>query len=404
MKILNNKNYFLKDVIHGEIVFRQPWVVELLKCREITRLIRIKQLGLTYRLFPNATHNRFVHSLGVYAIVNMVVDQLHNIFNKNEINELSAAALLHDIGHGPHSHAWENYTKLKHEKYSIAIILDKNTDVNRVLRKHKINPQKIVDILNHKHPNKLLNDFISSQIDVDRLDYLARDSHFTGVCYGNIDVSMLIKWLLVVNNKICFHIKAVSSIENFLLARYHMYEQIYEQPKTIAMQILIQKMLLRFKYLWQTNKTKIVNYNNLANYFIPWLSNKNFNISQYLKIDDLKFELFIDQMQYEHDPYIQEAFKLYATFINSDYKIISYSKNVYTQLRQKLALKTKFPDLYIHKCKINTKEIYKTIEQPIWIYNDLNNKIMSLLDCSALIKKIIGISKLKEVIVINKIK
>jgi HD superfamily phosphohydrolase len=71
----------------------------------MTRLIRIKQLGLTYRLFPNAIHNRFVHSLGVYAIVNMVVDQLHNIFTKNEINELSAAALLHDIGHGPHSHA-----------------------------------------------------------------------------------------------------------------------------------------------------------------------------------------------------------------------------------------------------------------------------------------------------------
>ena len=117
MRIFNSKNYFLKDVIHKEIVFKNPWVIELLKCKEITRLIKIKQLGLTYRLFPNATHNRFVHSLGVYAIVNMVVTQLPNIFNNNEINELSTAALLHDIGHGPHSHAWECYTNLKHEKY-----------------------------------------------------------------------------------------------------------------------------------------------------------------------------------------------------------------------------------------------------------------------------------------------
>ncbi len=404
MSVPSNKNYFLKDVIHGEIVFKQPWIAELLKCHEMTRLIRIKQLGLTYRLFPNAIHNRFVHSLGVYAIVNMVVDQLHNIFTKNEINELSAAALLHDIGHGPHSHAWENYTNIKHEKYSKAIILDNNTDVNKVLHKYKINTKRIVDILDHKHPNKLLNSLISSQIDVDRLDYLTRDSHFTGACYGNVDVSMLIKWLLVVKNKICFHLKAVSSIENFLMARYHMYEQIYDQPKTVAMQLLIQKMLSRFKYLWQTNKIKIVNQNKMANYFLPWLSNQDFSICQYLKIDDLKFELFIDQMQYEHDLYIQEAFKLYSTFINSDYKIISYSDESYNKLIKKFISKTKFPELYIHKCEINNKEIYQINKQPIWIYNDLNKKIMPLSLCSMLVKKICGISKLMKVIVVNKIK
>ena len=404
MRIFNSKNYFLKDVIHKEIVFKNPWVIELLKCKEITRLIKIKQLGLTYRLFPNATHNRFVHSLGVYAIVNMVVTQLPNIFNNNEINELSAAALLHDIGHGPHSHAWECYTNLKHEKYSKAIILDKNTDVNKVLRKYKINPKKIVDILDHQHQNKILNDLISSQIDVDRLDYLARDSHFTGVCYGNIDVSMLIKWLIVTDNKICFHFKAISSIENFLLARYHMYKQIYEQPKTIAMELLIQKMLLRFKYLWQTKRKKIIDYNKLANYFIPWLTDKDFSISQYLKIDDLKFEFFIEQMQYEQDPYIQEAFKLYATFINSDYRVINYNSTTYTKLKQQFSYKTKFPDLYIHKCKINTKEIYEINSQPIWIYDNWNNKVIPLSECSLLVKNIIGITKLKEVMVVNKIK
>lgn len=404
MSAPSNKNYFLKDVIHGEIVFKQPWIAELLKCHEMTRLIRIKQLGLTYRLFPNAIHNRFVHSLGVYAIVNMVVDQLHNTFTKNEINELSAAALLHDIGHGPHSHAWENYTNIKHEKYSKAIILDNNTDVNKVLHKYKINTKRIVDILDHKHPNKLLNSLISSQIDVDRLDYLTRDSHFTGACYGNVDVSMLIKWLLVVKNKICFHLKAVSSIENFLMARYHMYEQIYDQPKTIAMQLLIQKMLSRFKYLWQTNKIKIVNQNKMANYFLPWLSNQDFSICQYLKIDDLKFELFIDQMQYEHDLYIQEAFKLYSTFINSDYKIISYSDESYNKLIKKFISKTKFPELYIHKCEINNKEIYQINKQPIWIYNDLNKKIMPLSQCSMLVKKIYGLTKSMKVIVVNKIK
>jgi predicted peptidase len=142
----------------------------------------------------------------------------------------------------------------------------------------------------------------------------------------------------------------------------------------------------------------------MANYFLPWLSNQDFSICQYLKIDDLKFELFIDQMQYEYDLYIQEAFKLYSTFINSDYKIISYSDESYNKLIKKFISKTKFPELYIHKCEINNKEIYQINKQPIWIYNDLNKKIMPLSQCSMLVKKICGITKLMKVIVVNKIK
>ena len=111
--------------------------MDLIKCAEFVRLTRIKQLGLTYRLYPNATHTRFAHSLGVYDLANRIIKQF-NCFSKNEANELTAAALVHDFGHGPHSHAFEHYTQVEHEKYSKAIVLDPATEVNKILLKYKI--------------------------------------------------------------------------------------------------------------------------------------------------------------------------------------------------------------------------------------------------------------------------
>lgn len=397
---MQNKTRFIKDVVHGEIVLDHGWASEIIKCKEFVRLTRIKQLGLVYKLFPSAMHTRFGHSLGTYCLANRIIKQL-GCFTKTEANELAAAALLHDLGHGPHSHAFEQYTGINHEWYSKQLILDSNTEVNKILVKYNINPQHVCDILDHNHPNSFLNDLISSQIDVDRMDYLARDSHFTGVCFGNIDASIMIKWSTIQNHKICFYSKAISSIENFLLARYHMYRQAYETPKVIAMQELIKKMLARYKVLYNRNKKKLVDKYNMSAFFEPWLLNKRFTNEQYIKLDDLKFEMFIDQMQYEKDPHILEAFKLYSSFANSDYKVVLANRNNIDKYKKLFASKTKFPQLYIHKCKLGTRAIYKKDDQPIWIYDDLTNQTASLDQESLIIKKLIKANKSLDILVIN---
>lgn len=397
---IDSKDKFIKDVVHDEIVFRQPWAIEILKSKEFNRLSRIKQLGLTCRLFPNATHTRYAHSLGVYELANRVCKQIHCL-NEKDKAELCVAALIHDFGHGPHSHMFEGYTQINHEKYSKDIILDPTTDVNKILRKYKINPKNVCAILDHKHKNSIVNDLISSQIDVDRMDYLSRDSHFTGACYGNIDISMIIKWIVVKNNKICFYPKAISSIENFLLARYHMFDAVYERPKTVALQELIRKMLQRFKYIYKHKPKTIVDKYSMVEFFKPWLENKDFTVNQYLLIDDMKLEMFIDQMQYENDDYIKEAFNLYNYFFNTDYKSIRYSKQIALKYKKQFSKTTKFPDLYMHKCRIKTKSIYKIDDQPILIYNDATGKITPLETESLLIKKLDKVTKPLDVLVIH---
>lgn len=394
------KNRFIKDVIHNEIIFEQPWVPELLKAKEFLRLTRIKQLGLSYRLFPNATHTRYAHSLGVYALANQVANQL-KIFTQQEINELVAAALIHDFGHGPHSHAFEEYTGINHEHYSKAIILDKKTEVNKILTKNKINIKHVCALLDHNHPNKYLNDLISSQVDVDRLDYLARDSYLTGVTYGHIDSSIIIKWLMIKDGQICFNYKAISSIENLLISRYHMFERVYEQPKTCALQQLIRKMVQRFKYLYTHKPNILVDKNKMSLYFKPWLTDQPFTVEEYLQIDDVKFEMFIEQMQFEKDSYILEAYKLYTKFINLDYKVIENTKDNLKKYTKQLSSKTKYPDLYIHKCRIKTKQIYKKDDQPIWIYDAFIHKLKKLEEVSPIVKKIINATKPQDVLVIN---
>ncbi len=397
---MENKTNFIKDVVHGEIAIEHEWASEILRSREFARLSRIKQLGLTMRLFPNATHTRYAHSLGAYYLANQIVKQL-GCFTQQDAEELAAAALLHDLGHGPHSHAFESYTQIEHEMYSKQMILDSSTEINQILIKHKINPKNVVSILDHNHPNPFLNDLISSQIDVDRMDYLQRDAQFTGACYGNIDSSMIIKWSTIQENKICFFGKAISSIENFLLARYHMYKQVSEEPKMAALTQLLRKMLARFKTLYRKNKKRVVNKNNMASYFDPWLNDKPFTLDQYIDIDDTKFEMFIDQMQYEKDPFILEAYKLYSSFANSDYKVVLYSKTNLEKYKKEISSKTKHPQLYIHKCRINNKAIYKKDEQPIWIYDSSTKKVYSLDQQSLVIKKLIKATKPLEVLVIN---
>ena len=243
------------DPVLNEIDFSNEnnWMVQLINTPEFKRLNRIHQLGVTYIIFPTATHNRLSHSLGAFEIVRRFIKHLHlDKLEPRESQHLLCAALLHDLGHGPNSHAFERYTGTNHEEYTKKFILDKSTNINKILLKHGINPKEVVDILNQKTNKLWATALIDSQIDGDRMDYLLRDSKYTGASYGVINPTYIINGSVLINNRICFSMKTLTEIENLLLGRFHMYKQIYSNPNSVKYEFVIQQIFLRIKYLYKT--------------------------------------------------------------------------------------------------------------------------------------------------------
>ena len=176
----------LKDPVHSYIHIHYEVIWNCLDSKEFQRLRRIRQLGGDFQVYPTAEHSRFSHSLGVYEIVRRMVTEVKSLcVELTEYDKVCVmlAGLLHDVGHGPFSHAFENITNHSHEEYTAKIILG-NTELNAILRNvsEKL-PQDIVSIIQHTHENDILNQIVSGQLDADRMDYLLRDSYFTATSY-----------------------------------------------------------------------------------------------------------------------------------------------------------------------------------------------------------------------------
>ncbi len=242
-RILNDPVYGFIGVLEGELatIFEHPF---------FQRLRRIKQLGLTYYVYPGALHTRFHHTLGATHLMGLAISILKQKgVDITPPEELAAkqAILLHDIGHGPFSHALEHtIINVSHEDISLKVmdyLLQKGIDLSLA-----------IDIFKGDYSKKFLHDLISSSLDVDRLDYLKRDSFFTGVSEGVIGTERIIKMLNVFNNNLVVEYKGLHSVENFLIARELMYWQVYlHKTVTVAEQMLIM-ILSRAKYLAKSGK------------------------------------------------------------------------------------------------------------------------------------------------------
>lgn len=211
------------------------------------RLTRIKQLGLTTVVYPGAQHTRFQHSLGAFHLMSEATLSLQHkgvfIFD-SEAEAVQAAILMHDIGHGPFSHVLEN-TLIKgitHEEISLMVMNCINQEMNGELN-------LAIKIFKNDYPKRFLHQLISSQLDMDRLDYLKRDSFFTGVTEGNIGSARIIKMLNVVDDTLVIDDKGIYSIENFLTSRRLMYWQVYLHKATVGYEKLLISLLLRAKKL-----------------------------------------------------------------------------------------------------------------------------------------------------------
>ena len=244
---VTNKHKIINDPVLGFITIPNELIYELVQHPLFQRLTRIKQLGLANVVYPGAQHTRFQHSLGAMHLVGEAVKQLRlkgQAITPAEENGVLAAMLLHDIGHGPFSHVLENtlIRGVSHEDLSLRMMEMINDEMGGRL-------SLAISIFTDKYEKRFLHQLISSQLDMDRMDYLCRDCFFTGVMEGSIGAARIIKMLNVSDDKLVVEAKGIYSIENFLVARRFMYWQVYLHKTSVAAEKMLVNILKRAKEL-----------------------------------------------------------------------------------------------------------------------------------------------------------
>lgn len=245
--MVKNKRKIINDPIYGFVTLPNDIIYDLINHPFFQRLRRIKQLGLTNLVYPGALHTRFHHAIGAMHLMQEAIHTLklkEIVITAEEEQAALIAILLHDIGHGPFSHALEHslVKGIKHETISSLIMFALNKEFKGKL-------SLAIKIFNNQYKKQFLHQLVSSQLDVDRLDYLKRDSFFTGVSEGIISSDRIIKMLNVVNNNLVVENKAIYSIEKFLIARRLMYWQVYLHKTVLSAETLLVNILKRAKEL-----------------------------------------------------------------------------------------------------------------------------------------------------------
>ncbi len=242
-----NKRKIFNDPVYGFISINYDSILDLIDHPYFQRLRRIKQLGLTSLVYPGALHTRFHHALGAMHLTSKAINVLrskgHEITD-HEAESVSMAILLHDIGHGPFSHALEHtiVDGIKHEEISTLFMQKLNQEFDGKL-------STAIEIFNNQYHKTFLHQLVSSQLDMDRLDYLKRDSFYTGVHEGEVGSDRIIKMLNVHDGQLVVDEKAIYSIENFLMARRFMYWQVYLHKTVVSAEFMIVQVLKRAKEL-----------------------------------------------------------------------------------------------------------------------------------------------------------
>ena len=243
-----NSTKIINDPVFGFIKVPRGLLYDIVSHPLLQRLGRINQLGLAYVVYPGARHTRFQHSLGAFHLMSEAIQSLQQkgifIFDA-EAEAVQAAILMHDIGHGPFSHVLENtlIRGISHEDISLMMM----EQINRDLGGGQLN--LAIAIFRDQYPKRFLHQMISSQLDMDRLDYLRRDSFYTGVTEGNIGSARIIKMLNVVDDRLVVEQKGIYSLENYLTTRRLMYWQVYLHKTAVACEKVLVNMLLRAKHL-----------------------------------------------------------------------------------------------------------------------------------------------------------
>ncbi|MDC3133462.1 HD domain-containing protein [Bacteroidota bacterium] len=277
----------LNDPVYGFITLNKGILLNIVDHPYFQRLGRIKQLGLTYLVYPGAHHTRFHHAIGAAHLMEQAVQTLKEngiTISNDEKMAVILAILLHDIGHGPFSHALENsfVRGINHEEISKFFMHSLNHNFGGDLT-------LAIEIFNDQYPKRFLHDLVSSQLDMDRLDYLKRDSFFTGVSEGVVSNQRIIKMFSVVNDEIVIKEKGIYSIEKFIVARRLMYWQVYLHKTVLSAEFLLAKILERARELLNSG-SNLFTVPNLKYFLTKSITKDNVSQVEFLnhfsKIDD----------------------------------------------------------------------------------------------------------------------
>ena len=244
---MSNARKIINDPVYGFITIDHPLILDIIAHPYYQRLRRIYQMAFAHLVYPGAVHSRLHHSLGAYHLMCSAIHELKNkgieITTEEELGA-KVAILLHDVGHGPYSHTLEKelISDVHHETISLLIMKVLNKEFNGQL-------QTAIDIFTNNYPKKFLSQLIAGQVDVDRMDYLTRDSFFTGVSEGVIGYDRIIKMLTVHNGQLMVEEKAIYSIEKFLVSRRLMYWQVYLHKTVLSAEMMLVKIIQRAKEL-----------------------------------------------------------------------------------------------------------------------------------------------------------
>ncbi|MGM0588904.1 MAG: HD domain-containing protein [Bacteroidota bacterium] len=326
------------DPIHGFITVPKGIVLKLIDHPYVQRLRRIRQLGLGYLVFPAAEHSRFSHALGALELMQRVLNNLREkdtTISREEYEGSLIAILLHDVGHGPLSHTLEHtlIRDFNHEMMTLAVMRKLNKEFDGAL-------ETAINIFTNQHSKPFLHQLVSSQLDIDRLDYLKRDSFFTGVYEGSVGIDRILKTMRVFNGNVVIEHKGIYSIENYILARRLMYMQVYLHKTVLSADHLLKSIFLRVQDLIEQDQQLDMPSEALG-FFLHHKpsAKKRINpqvLQHYLNLDDHDVFLSIKYWQYADDPILSDLCK---RFLNRSLFRTSFLQNDPSDRRKALVRK-----------------------------------------------------------------
>ena len=290
------------DSDEGELMMR------LIDAAEFQRLRRIKQLGLGLFTYQGAEHSRFTHSLGAFHLMTRVLDRLSETYAIDSEDRVAAraAALLHDVGHGSFSHVMEKVLNFHHERWTVQVILDEHSEIGTLLRSHSSDlPDKVAAIIEGKFQPAALAQLVSSQLDVDRMDYLLRDSLMTGAKYGIYDLEWIINALAIdeAADRIYVQARGIYAVEEYLQARYYMFRQVYFHRTLRSAEAVLRSIMRRALDLLDDGEEV---WHATGTAFEKILRRETLTISDHMQVDDSDFVFHIKQWQKSSDAILSD--------------------------------------------------------------------------------------------------